>query len=347
MKQYPKVPRYNHGVVKDKLEHIFQDEVYVLEKLDGCNFRFILYDERFPQFYSEDVADIANDNELVYGSRRVVKGTENDKPLTSDGEIDLRFMRGFEALSDIDKEKIREYHEEYGCPLVFYCECMTFHHKDDYSDEWDLIGFEVYKQDDISSGRFKGNPYDEIFEGFLPTSEAFELMQNIGIQTTNVVDVLESIEPEEYEIPETSFGEGVAEGVVIRSDIHKRRVKKVHPKFSEKNDLYFGPSNTDSNEEYIMMKYCTDGRMSKMIEKICVEEGRDLEKDIIPDLAERVYEDIWEEEWYELKDLSISFNPSELNNQVTKRCAGFVERIMKFAEDVDSEPLEIVQNRQY
>ena len=346
MKQYPKVPRYDHGVVKDKLEHIFDDEVVVLEKLDGCNFRFMLYENEFDEMYTDTVREMGDDNQIVYGSRRVVKGTENEKPITETGQVDPRFMRGFRAIQNVDKEKISEYHSEFGAPLVFYCECMTFHHKEDYSDDLNLLGFEVYKQDEPASG-YSGNPYDEVFDNFLDVDTAFDILEDIGIQTTKIIERVDSIDVGRYELPETtSFGEGMPEGVVVRSDKHKRRVKKVHDKFSEINDLYYGPSSAESPEEKLLMRYCTQARMAKIMKKMYLE-GYDIEMDIIPELSERVYNDIWEEEWYEFKDINMSFNPSKFENEVTSRCAGFTERILKFAEDVDEEPIELLERRAY
>jgi hypothetical protein len=343
MKKYPKVPRYNHGLIEDEFSHIFDDEVIVLEKLDGCNFRFMLYEDEYSDLYTDEVREIAEDNQIVYGSRNVVKGTEKTPPKTKNDKIDYRFMRGYEELDSIDKSKISDFHNSYGCPLVFYCECMTFHHKDNYLDKYNLIGFEVYKQEKPESG-YHGNPYKESFEGFLPVDEAFKLLEDIGITTTEIVDRKESINPEEYNIPETAFGKGESEGVVIRSDKNNRRVKKVHEKYSELNNFYFGPSKAESNEEELLMKYCTKGRMSKIMKKICVENNRGISMDIIPELADRVYEDIWEEEWYNIKEYNKSFNPSKLNDLVTQRCAGFTERVIKFSDDVGLKPIKVIEN---
>lgn len=346
MKIYPKVPRHDHGIIEDNFYHMYEDSVIVLEKLDGCNFRFMLYEEKYDEAYTDVVREMAEDGDIVYGSRRVVKGTEHEEPTNNKGETDLRFMRGFEALQAVDKEAISDYHEKFGCPLVFYGECMTFHHKDNYSDDYDFLGFEVYVQEEPSSG-YSGNPYNETFDGFLSVEKAFEILEDIGVETTSIVDKLDNINPEDYELPETEFGEGEAEGVVIRSDIHNRRAKKVHEKFREKNDMYFGLSETETPEEQLLKTYCTNGRMAKMMKKICLEESQDIRMEIIPKLSEKVYNDIWEEEWYEIKDLDMKFNPSEFQELVTKRCAGFTERIIKFSDDIGVEPIEVLEKDAY
>ena len=55
-----------------------------------------------------------------------------------------------------------------------------------------------------------------------------------------------------------------------------------------------------------------------------IEAGHEFSREIIEDVYPRVVDDIWAEEWREVKHLDITFNPSEVGPLVAKRCAEVV-----------------------
>jgi len=65
MKRYPKVPRHDHGFVKQEW---FDSDTYILEKYDGSNLRFMLYDDRYSEYYDID----ATHGEIIIGSKKSV-----------------------------------------------------------------------------------------------------------------------------------------------------------------------------------------------------------------------------------------------------------------------------------
>lgn len=56
MKQYPKVPRYDHPVIPENF--YLEGMLWLTEKMDGSNFRFSLYEDRFADRYPEAVRAI-------------------------------------------------------------------------------------------------------------------------------------------------------------------------------------------------------------------------------------------------------------------------------------------------
>ena len=203
------------------------------------------------------------------------------------------------------------------------------------------------------------DPYEEHFEGFLPSAVVFGadedeqaaaigdagsppasressiegsnvgLFAAIGLDTAAVIEQdlpTEEFDPKHYEIPQSQWTDDVAEGVIVRKDADHRRVKFITDAFDELNRQHWGQREeqaADGTERFVA-RYCTNARIRKTIYKMLNEEGYEFSRAIIEDLYPRVVDDIWVEEWREIKHLDIEFNPSAVRPLVAKRCAEVV-----------------------
>jgi hypothetical protein len=350
MKQYPKVPRYDHPTVEPEVYE--GEELWLTEKLDGSGFRFVLYDERFAKAYSEGVLDCdPADGDLVFGTRRVVRGTSGSD---LDG-IDGSLHRAVRRLREVNVAAIRRLYDEQGGPIVFFAENMILHTIDyDYAERPPpaLLGFDAYSPVcDPAPGETPGDPFEERFEGFLPAEAVFGagrsdegndagtedepgVFERIGLDTVPVIERgidaddtnHEGFDPAAYGIPRSAFAERRAEGVVIRNDAANRRTKIVTEEFRELNRRRWGGhrAEAESGAEEFVAIFCTNARIRKQVRTMIVEEGFEFSRSIIEELYPRVVKDIWAEEWREISRLDFAFTPAEVRPLVATRCAEVV-----------------------
>lgn len=346
MKQYPKLPRYDHPTIEPA---VYEGDLWLTEKLDGSNFRFVLYDERFTDAYSEDIlACDPADGDLVFGTRRAVRGTTGSDL----DEIDGSLHRAVRALRGVDTDAVGALGDEWGGPVTFFAENMILHTIDyDYIERPPpaLLGFDAYcRALDSAPDEVPSNPFEERFEGFLPAEAVFGtesgsdvsdrddtgsepgVFGRIGLDTVPVVERIDASEerfdPESYAVPRSAFADRRAEGVVIRNDGASRRTKLVTEEFHELNRQRWGGRRDDaeSGAEAFVAIFCTNARIRKIVRKMVVEEEYDFSRSIIEDLYPRVVADIWAEEYRAISTLDFAFNPSEVRPLVAKRCVEVV-----------------------
>jgi hypothetical protein len=354
MKEYPKVPRYDHPSVEPATYE--EGELWLTEKLDGSGFRFALYEDRFAEAYSAAVRDLDPvDGDLVFGTRRVVRGTSGQRLDDIDGSL----HRAVRRLREVDTEAIRALHEEWEGPITFFAENMILHTIDyDYAERPPpaLLGFDAYTPIlDSSPGESPGNPFEERFEGFLPAERVEDddastegkagVFERIGLETVPVLEAgfdagSTSFEPAAYEIPRSTFADRRAEGVVIRNDAADRRTKIVTEEFRELNRQRWGGhrEEAESGAEEFVAIFCTNARIRKQVRKMVVKEGYEFSRSIIEDLYPRVVEDIWVEEYEAISRLEFTFVPSEVRPLVARRCAEVVTMIETNARLNDAPP---------
>lgn len=357
MKTYPKVPPFDHPVTEPELFEA--DDLAIIEKFDGANGRVMLYEDRFRDEYSEAVLEVEpSDGDLVFGSKNVVRGTHTMERTSIDGvsadpAVDGAFDNFYEFLrNSIDIASFREIQSELG-PIVVFAENMTRHtlnyHEAANGEIPSLIGFDVFVVRD-GPDSVPPNPYDEDFEGFLALSEAWDVLEKIGVPSATVLDGPGpvSFDPDEFEIPFSSLAPLKAEGVVLRSDERAERAKFLSDEFKEKNKEVFGlrPEQADSGAEWVVAKYCTNARIRKIMNKMVVEEGREFGLHLNDDLYNRVFDDIWDEHYHEIKTLDFEFNPSEMKPLIAKRCIEQLRLIKDNAEINDRDPMDIWANYQ-
>jgi hypothetical protein len=347
MKQYPKVPRYDHPTVS---KGFFETGTgWITEKVDGSNLRFALYEDRFAETAWNDVTidddgETASqpqpvDGDIVFGTKTVVRGTTRT-PIT---DLDGNLRRAARALREIETDAIRELHEEWD-QLVFFAENMILSTLDyDYGDNPSppLLGFDAYAPADDGrppSERNPSDPYADLFEGFLPTAAVYGtettpgVFEQIDIPTTTAYEreyPLHEFDPDTYEIPQSVWAQDLtAEGVVIRKDATHERVKFVTDEFDELNRKRWGesdPADARTGTEEFVARFCTNARIRSVIRRMLVEEDYEFSRSIINDLYPRVVDDIWEEEWQTIKELDIEFTPAEVPPLVAKRCVEVVQ----------------------
>ena len=122
-------------------------------------------------------------------------------------------------------------------------------------------------------------------------------------------------------VPEAANGEGV----VIKNPNFKDKwgnhcyAKVVHEKFKESNAIVFGGNNKHSEsywEMYVVNKYCTLGRVQKIMQKLQAETEKRLDKENTSEIAGRCMHDMISEEAWEI------FNKvPKIDNQKLKRLA--------------------------
>jgi hypothetical protein len=271
MKTYPKIPRYDHPVVDAAFYE--SGEFCLTEKMDGSNFKFTLYEDRFADHYDAAVHEAgATDGDVVFGSKTVVRGTDT----TDLRDLDGNFHRAVRYLrTTLDRDALRGFQDKYG-PLICFAENMVHHTLDyDYRDDPPppLLGFDVYAPELDPREAIPPDPYEEHFEGFLPTeillgetsgeqsdfsrsisraTDGYEgytpdtgegIFAAIGLNAAPVIErelSAEEFDPAHYEIPKSAWTDDVAEGVIVPKDADHRRVKLVTDAFDELNRQRWG-----------------------------------------------------------------------------------------------------------
>jgi hypothetical protein len=218
------------------------------------------------------------------------------------------------------------------------------------------VGFDVLPYTAIQTMTPAGDPYAETFEGFLPTTEAWDVLERIRDETTprghafvpaTIIEESARLDPDSFEVPPSSLASDVrAEGVVVRSDAQERRVKIVREAFKELNREQFGrnPDDADSGAAYLVAAYCTSARIRKEVRSMVVEEGREFGVHLTDDLYPRVVEDMWAENWQEIMRLERELVPVDVYPLVAKRCVSELRQMETNAELNDADPTTIWQH---
>lgn len=363
MKRYPKVPRHDHPVVDDAFYE--SEAAWLTEKVDGSNFRFALFDDRYAEtatwrtLEATDIQPPVRGGDIVFGTKTTLRGTTR----TPVDDLDGNLRRAARALRAIDPDVNRCLHDEWG-QLVFFAENMILSTIDHgYRDDPPppLLGFDVYAPADDPrppSDRNPSNPYDDTFDGFLPAAVVFGsppspgVFDRLGVPTTTVYErdvSLRAFDPESsesYEIPESAWAENVtAEGVVVRNESRGDRVKLVTEGFTELNRRRWGvpdpEADTETGTEEFVARFCTNARIRSVIRRMVVDEGYAFSRSIIDDLYLRVVDDIWAEEWRTIKALEIEFTPADVPPLVAKRCVEVVTMMETNSRLNDAPPEEL------
>lgn len=343
MKKYEKVPRWDHPCLEDT-ELWEADDLRLLEKMDGQNYKWFLFDETM-DYYIENVLENENlptnisidnikDGDIVFGTKNVIRGTTS----MNKNEIEAKYNRAYDVLKNVNKEKIREYHDKYGA-IIFFSEHMIPHTiKSYYHGENKvpgLLGFDIYVPSRDNRESYASNPYEQKFNGYLETETAKQIFEDIGVEFVPILETDEKIsglkDIEEMSVPTSKFSNSPAEGVVIRSDKLKLRSKKRSPDFEELNKKSWGmnPDEANTGEEWLIAKTVTSSRVRKIFEKI-----KNSNKDF-DEISRRTLEDIWEEELEIIRSMNMEINPYNAMNEVKNRVEGELEKIIETSRVVN------------
>lgn len=316
MKKYPKIKYPEDSSVSG----LFADgRVYIQEKIDGGNGRFTL-EENIEDKYETEERDI------VFGSRRVAY--KNKKDETNQFGDSIEYVR-----DNVDTNIIRGYDDKYG-GLIFYGEYMEPHTiREGYNwNKWQgkFVGFDIWS---IEQSKFlQPETVEQIYDSIgLPYAQ---ILGSYTVEEWNNGDTIFHNEdcnwPSNDEwCPETDFGDGIAEGIVIKNPTTQTYAKMVREDFKEKHST--GSMKTEEKDaEKLSYQYITDARIEKTVHKL-VDEGKwdSINMGMMQDLPKEVIKDMIEEEGFNIfmyEDWEIDL--SHFRSITSDRCSRVLRRMI-------------------
>ena len=281
-------------------EGLFLDEVIISEKLDGANSSFHIHN-----------------GELVFGSRNVFLGPNPDND--------------WKKLAEYVKGKIQADGEGKAVQLnpdfVYYCEYMRKH---TLNYDWErtpvCVGFDIL---------------DKNTELFVRGDIAQKEFEKIGIEFVPVIfrkkgsDVKVDELKQFVEQNQSKYGEFPGEGIVIKNYFRMNRFERplfgkiVRDTFKEQNKLAFsGLKELRDTERQMVEEFCTPARVRKIVQKLTLEEGHELNMTLMPFLFRVVSEDILTEAILEIEKRYSSIQFKEFRNMVAAKCAKELKNYM-------------------
>lgn len=321
MKQYNKIPRYDHPVVKQSW---ITNDAIALEKYDGSNLRFTLYDERYANKYT-NIPDNITDNDIIIGTKSnlYTKNTvQNNKGL-------IKLPQRLQYLQKhVPKQTIRQYHDKYKTPLLFFGENMVEHTITYEQQTPPIIFYDIYKIQQHTPEQNYRN-YEQKFNNFLKWNTVTKIITNLNLkhaQTTKTNIQYKNIQPEI--VQQSEFGTQ-AEGYVIRDDTTKRRIKVRDPTFLEDHKKIWGDfSENDPHSKKTIYKFGTNHRIKKLYKKLQHNNENKNQNQIIEQLVYKLVKDIWSEEIEYINKQKII--PYNLFKHATERVEGALQNKLVF-----------------
>lgn len=275
MKQYPSTPR-----VADAPSALFESgHLWLQEKVDGATLRFQLRDNGLIRF---------GDRNRVY---------DRDEIPTPYGHA-VRHVR-----ENLDRDALRAAVDDVS-EITFFGEA-THRHAIDY--DWErmpsFLGFDVWS---ASKGRF------------LPPDAVERIYRRLGldpIETFRKEVRATDFSPDRYEIPDSNWYDGPAQGVVVRNKV-ELRAKLLHPRFREVDDA----KPVDGSAEALARRYATDRRFEKLVRTL--DAGADAVT--LETLFERAFEDIVREEHGRLFHADTALDRRAFRSAVAARTRQFL-----------------------
>ena len=223
MKAFPSIPRRANAP-----EELFQTgHLWLLEKVDGANFRFQLQQSGQIRF---------GDRNRVYQDSTAVPDPYQHAVRYVQEHLDREALRA--AVDDVEE-------------IVFFGEAM---HRHTIEYDWDrtpsVLGFDVWSAAD---------------EAFRPPGAVNRIFERLGLQPVNAVErelSARDFDPDSYTIPESAWYDGPAEGVVVRNK-RGQRAKLLHPEFREVEDTI----PVDASAAELAAQYATERRFEKLVGK--------------------------------------------------------------------------------
>ncbi|WP_121743243.1 RNA ligase family protein [Natronorubrum halophilum] len=224
MKKYPSIPR-----VKDAPSRLFDEgHLWLLEKVDGANFRFQLQQSGLIQF---------GDRSRWFADPGAVPEPYQHAVRHIQEHLDRNALR--HAVTDVED-------------VVFFGEAM---HQHTVEYEWDrvpsFLGFDIWSAETTE---------------FYPPDTVEQIFEQLGLHPVNVIERerrARDFDPEAYAVPQSAWYDGPAEGVVIRN---KRggRAKLLHPAFQDVDEAV--PVAVSAPK--LAAEFATERRMEKLAVKI-------------------------------------------------------------------------------
>ncbi|SER40797.1 RNA ligase family protein [Natrinema salaciae] len=224
MKTFPSIPR-----VADAPDGLFEKgHLWLLEKVDGANFRFQLRESGLIRF---------GDRNRVYDDPETVPEPYQHAVRHVRSNLDRAALR--DAVDDVET-------------LVFFGEAMHQHAIDyDWERTPSVLGFDVWSAQKDS---------------FYPVDTVERIFDRIGLQSVNVFERerrARDFDPDSYSIPQSVWYDGPAEGVVVRNK-RSQRAKLLHPSFREVDETI----PVDASASELAERYATERRFEKLASKL-------------------------------------------------------------------------------
>ena len=224
MKKFPSIPR-----VANAPDRLFEEgHVWLLEKVDGADFRFQLQQSGL----------------ILFGDRSRVY--EDPDAIPEPYQHAVRHIR-----ENLDREALRSAVDTIE-DIVFFGEAMH-HHTISY--DWErtpsFLGFGVWSAD---------------ADAFYPFDTVERIFNRLGLEPVNAFEKeyrTRYFDPDSYTIPQSEWYDGPAEGVIIwnkRGD----RAKLLHPAFREVDETV----PVDAPAEELAVNYATQRRFEKLAAKL-------------------------------------------------------------------------------
>lgn len=320
---YPKVPNHYHESVSDQF--LENTDVTILEKLDGSNCKIAVYDERFTDLYNDDIhSQNPQHGNIFISTKKTVRGKLTDDLNTFDG-IFHRLV--CELRETISAEEIFDIHDYFETPLVFFGEHMvrtTLDYDYESNPPPAFIGFDILKMAEF--GDQPANPMEQRFDGFLQYDKMQSVFDSLGLPVARFIAIkntsnIQQTEKElDIEIPESKYTNTQAEGVVLRNQEQKRRVKYVSPKFRERSKKSWSAleSECETGAEMFCAKFVTNPRIRKVVMKAV--NDPQTETITVDRLTNMVITDIWNEDLTSIMQLDEPIHTDEIYSITAERC---------------------------
>jgi len=287
--KYPKIKRFGDKDT-DKLLENPEDIIYIEEKIDGAQFRFMPTDDR-----------------IIFGSHNQSIG-DTTQEIGGNFHNCVKYI--IEKLKDKDISKYSGY--------IFYGECCIPH---SIQYNWDtippFIGYDILNDDVFVSFDEKCKIFTELE---LPIVQAYPTWTADYIQTNGI---------SENDIPNSVYGDVKAEGIVLKNYRTQTFAKFVSQKFKEVNKVKFGESKKfyqNDNDKFIAT-YCTNARIDKHIFKL-VDEGNELEMSLMKYLPAVIWDDIVAECAADILNENWVLDFRQCRKNVAKRCVSVLEQMI-------------------
>lgn len=252
-----------HRLGKEETDGILDTDITVQEKVDGANCSIFL-----------------QDGEVRCGTRtRVLPKDESFRGLTE----------------FVAENKLLEPFLKNNPTLILY-------------GEW-LVRHTITYPDDAYGKVYLFDIYDTTDDSWASQETVKNVASALGLQYPHVFANGRLTQEQIKEFVGTSAIAPAGEGVVLKSKDFVNKfgdkvyAKVVHEKFKESNAIVFGGNNKHSEtywEMYVVNKYCTTGRVQKIMQKLQSETTERLDKEHTSRVANTCYHDMITEEAWEI-----------------------------------------------
>lgn len=193
--------------------------------------------------------------------------------------------------------------------------------------EW-LVKHTITYPDEAYRKIYLFDVYDTTNDIFVPQEVVSGLAQQLELEYPHIFAIGKLTEDEIKEFVGKSAIAPAGEGVVLKAQGFVNKfgdhiyAKVVHQKFKESNAIVFGGNNKHSEtywEMYVVNKYCTTGRVQKIMQKIQAETEKRLDMEHTSRVAGTCYHDLITEEAWEIAQKVPAIDYKKLKGLCTRK----------------------------